>query len=142
MRMAVFAAPLVLSACASVQDRVAEAPSLSSYTLCEKLSVAVLADPRVREAWAQELSRRGDNCGQYAPTIQATQATDAQAMELARRLQQSRQAAAPLPAMPNAQIAVLKSSYPSGANRICVYTRGGSDYVTTQTVTLPCPPTQ
>lgn len=48
----------------------------------------------------------------------------------------------PAPPPSSQPLAVLKGSYVSGANRICIYNRAGADFVTTQTVTLPCPPSQ
>ena len=128
----------LLAGCVSVPEKIAEAPTLSSYTLCERLAVGVLADGRIREAWASELQRRGENCSQYSSTIQARQASDIQALQLANQLQQRRPAQSSAPAM----TAFLRHNYVSGANRICVYDRGGSQFVTTIPAASICPLSQ
>lgn len=121
-----------LSGCVSVSEKIAMAPTLSSYSLCEKLATATLADNSVREAWAMELQRRGENCSQYGGTIAARQASDAQLMQLSNQLQQPRATQAPA-------IGFLRNSYVSGMNRICVYDRLGSQVVTTIPAAAICP---
>lgn len=144
MKLLIALTPLVLCSCVSLEDARRSAASKSSYALCYNLATAVLAQNSLRTAWADELSGRGENCSQYMGMISAEQASNAQAMQLATQLTQPRPAPtpSPLPANFGQPTAVLKYSYPSGANRVCVYNRAGSDYVVTQTVTLPCPPTQ
>lgn len=133
MRFAISAAALVLSGCVSVSEKVAEAPTLSSYSLCEKLAVAVLADGRVREAWASELQRRGENCAQYSGTIQARQAADAQLMNITNQLQQPRGVA------PAATMGNLAYQWVTGTVRYCVYDRGGQKFTLMQQNLAPCP---
>lgn len=133
MRFAISAAALALSGCMSVSEKVAEAPALSSYTLCERLAVAVLADGRVREAWASELQRRGENCAQYGGTIQARQAADAQLMNMANQLQQPRGVA------PSANMGNLRYQSVNGTFRNCFYDKGGQTVMLVQQNLAPCP---
>lgn len=143
----------LLTGCVSVQEQVAAAPTLSSYTLCEAVVVNLNAAPVVREAWARELHRRGENCRQHLPTIQARMQARATAEAehqkrledidrylAAQKAQQAAQQAANPP--PQQATAFYKRDYISGVNRICVYDRLGSQYVVTIAVTQICPLTQ
>lgn len=133
MKLLILGATCALAGCVSVSEKIAMAPTLSSYTLCEKLAVAVLADSSVREAWASELQRRGENCSQYSGTIQARQAADAQLMSIPNPLLQQR-GAPPAAAMGN-----LAYQSVAGTVRYCVYDRGGQKFTLVQQNLAPCP---
>ena len=123
--------------CVSVAEQRQASESSSSYTLCSKLVNAVLAPRETREVWAMELQRRGENCAQHMPAIEASMARDQQVMELSRQLQQPRSTlAAPAP---SPGVGHLKRQYTSGMNRICIYDRLGSEAALTVSAASLCP---
>lgn len=71
--MKLLAVPLVvglsLGGCASPDKVRAQAETLSSFALCQKLSNPVASGGR-REIWAMELHRRGESCGLNGSIIQ------------------------------------------------------------------------
>jgi len=42
----------------------------ANYELCERLAVATLASPQIREEWTKEVEGRGVDCNRYAATTQ------------------------------------------------------------------------
>lgn len=140
--LAVFS--LLFAGCMSMYgtpvERQASNQRSSSLSLCR----AQLAPAPVREEWALELQRRGENCSQYAALISSQAQADQEQLKLGLQL-----LSPPLPPPPPAPTGLVGGSsldrgtfvrsVVSGANRICYYNRMGSAVVITIPSLQFCP---
>lgn len=128
---------VVLAGCSTLnQQAIDAAPSKSTYMLCSNLVNATMASPELREAWAQELQRRGENCGQHMAVIEAEQRGRAQNNAAAlQMLQQSRGQ----PMAPPQGFSNLIYQSASGTTRYCVYDKAGQKVTVAQPQLAPCP---
>jgi hypothetical protein len=138
----ILTAGAALVGCASMfgtpEQRAAQNASMSSYSLCSKLAVAIMAPSQVREEWAWELQRRGENCSQYSSAIAASQQQNAQMQQLGQQLLNQNRPGSTVSA-PTGPVGFLKREYVSGFNKICVYDRLGSEYAMTISAVALCP---
>src|SRR5574337_503737 len=121
-------------------ERMTKNAQSSSYSLCLGLAQATLAPYQVREEWARELQRRGENCSQYSNAISATMQQNQQQMQLGLQLLSPPvQQAVPAGGGVGGGAAFLKREYTSGFNKICVYDRLGSEVAVTIGAAQICP---
>ncbi len=126
--LTVAAAALLAGGCAELYEatfgtpveRAAVNASASDLTLCRNLRNHPNFPLEVRQEWAQELARRGQNC---TPFIGILSAEDA-----------------PARGHPAGQ-AYFRAEQVSGPNRICRYDRLGHAVVITISASSFCPPT-
>lgn len=136
--LCIIGAVVALVGCATPEQARYQASQTSSYGLCSKLANAVLAENTLREAWANELARRGENCSQYMGMIQAEQAKDAQINAIVQQYNQPGTAPLGTPAQ-SGGVGFLKKAVPAGNVQYCVYDKLGSSVVTTIPATSICP---
>lgn len=101
-------------------DRAAANASASDLTLCRNLRNYPNFPQDVRQEWAQELARRGQNCTPYIDILSAEDG-----------LGRGR----------SASMAFFRAEQVSGPNRICRYDRLGHAVVITISANSFCPPT-
>lgn len=142
MRTIAVLCAVALAGCATTPEQARyQASQTSSYGLCSKLANAVLADNNLREAWANELSYRGENCSQYLGMIRAEQAKDAQINALIQQYNQPKPSPRPMFTEQAGPIGTLKRAVRSYGVQYCVYDKLGTEVITTIALTSICPAT-
>lgn len=108
--------------------------SVDNYTLCKAYTPREVYSPSVTVI--NEVRRRRINC----EAIYSYSGTDD--LEAAASILRSAQPQQGTPTVPSPRsVAIFKSTYVSGFNRVCIYQRRGSDEAYTLKATAICPQT-